>query len=389
MMERLTVTPHGSRPVTAALIAQAQAMQSAPQTPYFAKWELFNDLCAARWAYGLTDRDLAVLNALLTFHKGDGLNSNENLIVFPSNASLSERAHGMAESTLRRHLAALVRSGVIARHDSPNGKRYATRGAGGALERAFGFDLTPLLHQARDITAAAQEARAAAARMKREREELTLLKRDAIKLLAYAVEEGASGPWKEIELQLLSIHKASRRQLDANALAAVMRELRGVVDKIKRALVQSEEMDGNDVKCERHYQNSKTHSIDLESALEKDGAETEPPSPAHSPEPPRLPLSLVVKACPDIEPYFGDSIRHWHQLVAAASLVRGMMGISADAWENAQRSMGPETAAITVAGILQRVESIKSPGGYLRSLTDKAKAGAFSPGPMIMALLSS
>ncbi len=50
--------------------------------------------------------------------------------------------------------------------------------------------------------------------------------------------------------------------------------------------------------------------------------------------------------------------------------------------------MGLETAAITVACILQRFRDIKSPGGYLRALAGKATMGTFSPGPMVMALLN-
>jgi replication initiation protein RepC len=50
--------------------------------------------------------------------------------------------------------------------------------------------------------------------------------------------------------------------------------------------------------------------------------------------------------------------------------------------------MGHPTAAIVLACILQRVTHIRSPGGYLRCLTGKAEEGAFSPGPMVMALLT-
>ncbi|MEO4001782.1 replication initiation protein RepC [Mesorhizobium sp. CAU 1732] len=42
---------------------------------------------------------------------------------------------------------------------------------------------------------------------------------------------------------------------------------------------------------------------------------------------------------------------------------------------------------ITIAAIYQRVDQIKSAGGYLRNLTDKAKTGKFSVWPMVMALL--
>ncbi len=63
------------------------------------------------------------------------------------------------------------------------------------------------------------------------------------------------------------------------------------------------------------------------------------------------------------------------------------MGISADAWADARKTMGEEQAAITVAAILQRVDHISSSGGYLRSLTARAKEGQFSVWPMVMALL--
>ena len=43
--------------------------------------------------------------------------------------------------------------------------------------------------------------------------------------------------------------------------------------------------------------------------------------------------------------------------------------------------------AITLAAIHQKSDQIKSPGGYLRNLTERAKEGKFSTWPMIMALL--
>nr|WP_318246011.1 replication initiation protein RepC [Seohaeicola saemankumensis] len=46
-----------------------------------------------------------------------------------------------------------------------------------------------------------------------------------------------------------------------------------------------------------------------------------------------------------------------------------------------------EAASATVAAILQRVDEIRTPGGYLRALTAKARHNGFSPAPMILALL--
>jgi replication initiation protein RepC len=49
--------------------------------------------------------------------------------------------------------------------------------------------------------------------------------------------------------------------------------------------------------------------------------------------------------------------------------------------------MGEQHAAITLAAIYQRTEQINNAGGYLRSLTDRAREGKFSTWPMIMALV--
>ena len=54
---------------------------------------------------------------------------------------------------------------------------------------------------------------------------------------------------------------------------------------------------------------------------------------------------------------------------------------------SSQKLMGPEVAAIVLACILQNVVRIRSPGGYLRALSNKAAEAQFSPGPMVMALL--
>ena len=390
-MERIATTPFGQRPVTAGLIEQIKVADAPVSIPHLNKWELFRALTTARMAYGVTDRDLTVLNALLSFHQDVNLSDNSSLIVFPSNIALSERAHGMAESTLRRHLAALVRSGLIQRHDSPNGKRYAARGAGGEVNRAFGFDLRPLLVLALDITHAAAEAKAAASHLKRLREDVSLLKRDALKLVLYGQESGTSGPWEAHEAALLDIHKQMRRNLATDVLKGLTVALKNLLSKIHVLLVGTEEMNGNDANNERHYQNSKPDSYESELCREKDKGEKFDseiaPLPKEGRELPNLPLALVLKACPDIIPYAPDKPRHWHQLVALAGFVRGMMGISPDAWEQAQAAMGPEVAAVTVAGILQRVAEINSPGGYLRTLTRKAETDGFSPGPMIMALL--
>ena len=73
-------------------------------------------------------------------------------------------------------------------------------------------------------------------------------------------------------------------------------------------------------------------------------------------------------------------------MLAVASLVRPMLGVSPDAWRRACKAMGDLAAAMTLAAILQRSDAIRSPGGYLRALTARAENGRFSVLPMLAAL---
>ena len=124
-----------------------------------------------------------------------------------------------------------------------------------------------------------------------------------------------------------------------------------------------------------------------------------PPSLTHEPEkqiesklqkdrPQRsFPLPMVLDACPDIAEHAPNGINSWRDMMATAALVRPWLGISPSAWEEAIEAFGPEDAAVVLAAILQRSSLINSAGGYLRNLTEKARAGAFSLGPMLMALI--
>lgn len=337
----------------------------------------------------MTDRDLAVLNALLSFYPHTALNAAKGLIVFPSNAALSKRAHGMAESTLRRHLAALVRAGLVQRHDSPNGKRYARRNTSGQIDRAFGFDLSPLLIQATQILRAAERAEQAQDQLRRLREAAVLHLRDATKLVEFAQSQGQSFNWDELSDQIRLMQRTLRRKLDIDAVNKVKTAantlLQSIVMLIKKP-VETQEMSAKPVQNERHHSNSKTDILDSESA-QTSISRSEPNSARPNDTP--LPLDVVVKAAPDIMDFARDgTIDTWTELIHIAERIAPMMGIQKDVWQQAAQAMGPVQAAIVVACLLQRAYAIKQPGAYLRTLTTKAVNGAFSPGPMVMALLS-
>lgn len=396
-MDVLTTTPFGQRPVTAGLIKRAQQARADLAKDDAAivsvnKWEILRALTEARAVFGLNAGALTVLNALLSFHRGEEL-TGEGLVVFPSNRTLASRAHGMPESTLRRHLGTLVGQGLIARHDSPNGKRYAVRQKGGAVARAFGFDLRPLVSRAAEIFMAADEAKEVAERIKRAREEAMLMKRDCWKLLEYVRAKGMAGPWETLEEALTAAQKRLRRVLSleqvrglCDALSEALLRFEGLltpepVDKPSEAVVETEELSACDSQNERHIQSSNKNTLESERAEKQEKGISDRPTPR------AVPVELVLQACPDVAPYAQEPIRHNHQLVETAHVLHRMMGISADVWQGAMKAMGPEGASVTLACMLQRIGDIKNPGGYLRSLTQKAEAGGFTAWPMVKALL--
>ncbi|WP_274630923.1 plasmid replication protein RepC [Arvimicrobium flavum] len=398
MQTHTPASPFGPRPLSLAAVNGQRTARTCPPDAVVDKWRVFRAVCEARSMLGATERALAVLSALISFHPDTEL-SGEGALVFPSNAQLSLRAHGMAPATLRRHLAVLVECGLIVRRDSPNGKRFARKGQGGAIEQAFGFDLTPLVARAAEFERLADAVRAERRTLHLLRERLTICRRDICKMIELGQDEGMRGDWQAYRerYRILAVRiprTATAAQLEplAEAFAQLADEIRNILERH----VKSQNTSANESQTERHKQNSNPNLyLESEPRSEKEqGAATPPTEQAERlPQQPQdrqtsaYPLSLVLRACPDIVDYARNGISDWAGLVATADLARAALGISPDAWRQACEVMGPADAAIVVAAILQRADAISSAGGYLRSLTEKARAGQFSIGPVLMALL--
>jgi replication initiation protein RepC len=228
------------------------------------------------------------------------------------------------------------------------------------------------------------------------------MRRDLAALAEFGEEiQPGFGLWDQLRDKAVLTARALRRKLTLEELSACRTDLEALLDHARNVIdgPETEEMNTNGAKFERHHHNSNEESIDLEPALEKGGAaagapdvETDAPGAdveeADTRRVPKIPLHLVIAGCPSLKTFYQGDIRHWYQLFDAACHVRPAMGISASAWEEAQRFMGPEQASIVVVAMLERFADIRSPGGYLRALTSKAAAGEFSCGPMVMALMS-
>jgi replication initiation protein RepC len=399
MQPHSSTAPFGRRSLTLAHVATQVTAKAQPPDKAVHKWQVFRAICTAKARIGVSERALAVLDALLSFHPETTL-SGEGLIVFPSNQQLALRAHGMPPATLRRHLAALVDCGLIIRRDSPNGKRFARKGRSGTIEMAFGFDLSPLVARAEEFEAWAEDVRADERALRLVRERITLCRRDIAKMIATGIEEGVptrragqgASDWTEIHGLYRSIldripRTAAREKLEpiANDLTLLAAEILTLLE----SHVKTSNSSASESQTERHIQNSNPNPpIDLEPGFQESrGPKSEPQAEPSRPPQQGFPLGMVLEACPDIVDFAKGGISNWRDLLIVAAVVRSMLGISPSAWEAAQSVMGELPAAIVVAAILQRGAAIASAGGYLRELTRKAEAGEFSLGPMLMALI--
>ena len=354
------------------------------------KWELYRHLCIAKADYGLNDRCLTVLNSMLSFLADDVITAKSKLVVFPSNKLISQRAHMMAESTLRRHLASLVEAGIISRKNSPNFKRYAHKDRAGEVELAFGFDFTPFFAMASDIKSAADcildEQRA----VKRLRDEITITRREITKSLT----EAAVEPSESLYVHFLDIVNAIPRKASLAELKAIMAKLDAIISEFAMTLKNNEnaqEMSANVAQYERHIESlpeslfeEKNGFSDLKEMTSKPVHQESETYKAET-----ISLDLVLRACPDIQSYSASGIRSWRDLTDVSKLVSGFLGISQAAYVDAVRIFGLKSASALIAGILQKVSEIASPGGYLRSLISKARARGFSVAEMLMTGLRS
>lgn len=385
-------TPFGRRPMTLALVQANAASREIPDGALVEKWQVYRWLCEGKTVVGVGDRALAVLSGLLSFYPDDQISEENGLMVFPSNAQLSLRTHGMPSSTLRRHLAELVSCGLVVRRDSPNGKRFARKGKGGAIEEAFGFSLAPLLARAAEFQHAAEQVRADSLALKLMRERITLHRRDIHKLVEAAIEEGVHGDWGAVWRRFRAVVDAIPRRAALSELEAIVADLTRLHDEVDIMLenfMNSTNPSANESQNERQQSDSNTDSILVfEPASDQSRAAVEPRQRTDE-KLKSYPIGLVLKACPEISDYAVHGIGNWRDLMITAAQVRGYLGISPSAYEEACHEMGQEVAAIVVACILQRAQHINSAGGYLRVLTEKARAGQFSVGPMLMAALKA
>ncbi|MFW2543765.1 plasmid replication protein RepC [Primorskyibacter sp. 2E107] len=341
------------QPVTACLQDGNQSGGTAD------KWELLRVLARAAEGMGLNHRTLSVLRALLSFFPDRALPDRPGAaVVFPSNASLSERLNGMPESTLRRHLAKLVQAGIVSRQDSPNRKRYARK-----FGLCYGFDLSPLARGACALQSAAEAAETARQRCLALRDRLALIR---VRLIE---ESGLNESDARLERARLML----RRKADESLLTKMIETLEPLLKTAVPNVPETEEMSGSDRQNERHIQD--TNKITSVSKAEAENCARTADT---------VSLNEVMRHCREYGSFFPDAPRTWHGVVQVGERLHGMLGIERGVYDSAMRRLGVQAAATTLLCMLEKIGSIRSPGAYLRGIVAKAERGEFHLRAMVL-----
>ena len=383
-MGYIPITPFGRR-VDSTLIENHNTLAQATDLPDRNKWDVLREIVAAREALNLHPRSIDVLQTLLSFYPKTILEGQgADLVVFPSNATICERMHGIACSTMRRHLAALVTAGLIIRRDSPNGKRFIKRS--GTAPQPFGFDLRPLLVRFTEFQELAEATRAAETQLQDLRRTVCLMRRDLAALTEYAMKTQPNDrSWDALDDMARLTARTLRRNLSMGDLDAIKDQLSPALKTamMKLDIHATPEMSTNDIQNEQHSQRSNKEYI----SKKRNRIEQRPPDDLGLKDAEAsIPLTLVRENCPEAENYLGHPINSWDDLHKAASTIFPMMGIPRAQWNAAQLAMGPKVVGVVILVMLERFSELRSPGAYLRHLTKKATRNAFSCVPMLTAL---
>lgn len=372
-------------------------------------------------AIGLKAQDLLLLDTFAAFTKTQDWQKGRRPIVWASNNFLQEQT-GFSLSTLRRHVRRLLELGLIWVKESPNGKRYGHRDEDGIIVEAYGFDLSPLSARAGEFHLLYEQMKEERAFCASLRNVVTVTRRIIRAKIDKALESDLTGPWKQLEEEFNELlQMLPKRKTTASRLLDIVDWFKAFKERVETAFVDAFEWaqkpdeeqlneELNDTKSikltptgsinDAHILTTKQHDPVPSNSFE--GKAVEPVDlnlPSHktaetdsginldiewsthtNKRESNIDIPMLMLTCPHFAEMARESegyIRNWNDLHRAAGKIRAMTGISEDAWDVAQKTLSPAIASAAIALIFDKhtTGEVKSPGGYLRGMVEKASAG--------------
>lgn len=324
-------------------------------------------------------------------------------IVFKSNATLGFEI-GKSPNHTGALLSRLFDAGLIAMRDSGNYKRFARRDDAGNLAAVSGIDLRVLIARYGELNALVVKARSD----RNAREAAWSEYRGAVRqlhLVLSSVEDLASRILATLERRfniiLANVSKKSTTARIGRAarLCRWLAERAYGLNKGREDSLASGKIMSRTPKTRDHIQTTNLNQlvsrsegawrpanagpVVLNGASFARGAWDERRGEAKSrlrtrPEPGRaMQIETLTAACPALKSWLGKAPTSWPALIDKYPLLCVLVGISADARDQAASVLGQTGAAMAAALIIERREAgeIKSAGGFMRALIERAMTG--------------
>ncbi|RVG79120.1 plasmid replication protein RepC [Sinorhizobium meliloti] len=346
-----------------------------------------------------------LLVALINTAPAESFDKSGRPIVFKSNQQLAFEI-GRSIGRVSRMLSRLFDAGLITMQDSGNYKRYPIRNGDGEITDGCGIDLRILIVRYAELDELVRQVRAekkaADAALRRYRGALRNA-RYALSTAARLSEDSLSRIGARIERvsNIVGLAgKASTRVLRrATALLEWLIERLMQLPRRSAEAQETQNMTSPFVENGMHKQITTPYPFDESNQERRSACAEQRSSPkagsaskwafeeslgrrrSEINQPRCLPKAMValqdvIRAVPALKTY-GFAPSSWADLARAVPLMCRFAGISEDARARAVEQMGEQQAAVAVAVTLEKYDrqEVSSPGGYLRAMTDRARAG--------------
>ncbi|WP_112313449.1 plasmid replication protein RepC [Pseudogemmobacter bohemicus] len=325
-------------------------------------WQVFRNLVAARTTLDVSPQALGTLRALISFVK-----PSRGLVVFASNRTVSERADGASERSIRRHIAELISAGLLSRKASTNGKRYKVANPDGH-DDVYGLDVSPLLYRAAEFESLAAEAAEETLRIKLQRKRLSSLIYAARELLP-------TGRLAEVTRALRRRHNSAfysalYRQVAAEAAEA--EQQRFATRTTDEQLQNSAILASNDGQNDRHKIKSNKEEFDSDSPQRNEVTNSEATEPSGI-------LRTIADRYPDALAWAEAPVTSWHGLEKLAWNLANWCGIGDKLRQKAHAAVSSEVFICAALHIAQASHRIRNPAAYFAAVTLGKRRDTFHP----------
>lgn len=411
------MTNNGWRKPTPGLVA-AEKHAQAGERLCIPKTKAIVAVKRVATALGMKAPDLLLLDSFAAFTKPQDWEAGRRPMVWASNNYLMEQT-GFSLAALRRHIRRLTEIGVLWVKDSSNGKRWGNRDDNGYIIEAYGFDLAPLAARTEEFEALYAELQEERQFCKSLKTTITVSRRVIRAKIEKALENGLRGSWRSFRAEYEAlIENLPNGSVDSSKLMNILDWFSELKLRVEKAFENAfewpensdkEHSEANDnssiliqnmtptsLTNETHILSTKQPHLVISNVYEKrkksggldetqatvevDGEDISWGTGSGNKLSTEVEIGTVMQACPkfaEMAHDMGGYLRDWNEFHRMAGQIRPMAGISEDAWNVSQRILGPHVAAAAIALIFDKYSSgeVSSPGGYLRGIVEKAKAG--------------